>query len=53
MSLSSHQLMLLAPIAGKAGVPGVIWAAVGAIDFGTIPFMIFYNFSAFNINVNL
>jgi hypothetical protein len=45
--------MLLAPMAGKAGVPGVIWAAVGAIDFGTIPFMIFYNFSAFNININL
>jgi hypothetical protein len=45
--------MLLAPMAGKAGVPVVIWAAVGAIDFGTVPFMIFHNFSAFNINVNL
>jgi hypothetical protein len=45
--------MLLAPMAGKVGVLVVIWAAVGAIDFGTVPFMIFHNFSAFNINVNL
>jgi len=53
MSLSSHQLMLLAPMAGKAGVPVVIWPAVGAIDFDTVPFMIIHNFSAFNMNVNL
>jgi hypothetical protein len=45
--------MLLAPMAGKAGVPVVIWAAVGAIDFDTVPFMIIHNFSAFNMNVNL
>jgi hypothetical protein len=45
--------MLLAPMGGKAGVPIVIWAAVGAIDFGTVPFMIFHKFSAFNMDVNL
>jgi hypothetical protein len=49
----SHRLVLLAPMARKAGVPVLIWVTVGAIDFGTVPFMIFHNFSTFNITVNL
>jgi hypothetical protein len=40
-------------MAGKAGVPVVIWVTVGAIDFGTVPFTIFHNFSTFNITINL
>ncbi len=47
------QLMLLTPMAVKAGIPVVICVTVGAINFGTVPFMIFHNFSTFNINVNL
>jgi hypothetical protein len=45
--------MLLTPMAVKAGIPVVICVTVGAINFGTVPFMIFHNFSTFNINVNL
>jgi hypothetical protein len=53
VSRSSQSLMLPAHMAGKVGVPAVIWAAVGASSFGTVPFTIFHNFSAFNINVSL
>jgi hypothetical protein len=41
-SLSSHSLMLPAPMAGKVGIPAGIWATVGAIGFGRVPYTMFH-----------